>query len=295
MSAAEKTTEVVAEVAEEIGDGAYSVADASRGASGHGLGLFFGGLIVGGGLGAVGAYFATKKFLETKYSEIAAEDIAKMREHYQDKVTALEGQQTKPELEALVREKGYSPEVQTQPPMAVTPPEAVIERAQEEEAESDPRPAPDASDTADAQEDQVREENVFDKNEPQAVDGWDYSTERSRRSPLRPYVIHIDEKGSTEDHYDDVTFTYYEADDVLCNESDEVIAGPDRENLIGEGNLNKFGHGSGDPSIVYIRNDRLETVIELVRSPNSYAEEVHGFQHSDDYPRPRRRQRFDDE
>lgn len=261
----------------------------------------FGGLIVGAGLGAVGAYFVTKKQLETKYSEIAASEIAEMREHYQAKIVALDGQQTKPELESLVRDAGYSSELQTEPPMAVTPPNSVVEAAQEEVDTPQKRQEViddlDDSDTADAQEDQEREqtERVFDKSEPQPIDGWDYVTERSRRSPLRPYVIHIDEKGQTEDRYDDLTFTYYEADDVLCNEADEVISGPERENLVGEGNLNRFGHGSGDSNIVYIRNDRMETVIELVRSPNAYAEEVHGFQHSEDYPRQRRRGRFDDD
>jgi hypothetical protein len=82
--------------------------------------------------------------------------------------------------------------------------------------------------------------------------------------------------------YDHVTLTYYEVDDVLCNERDEIVdPDRDRENLVGERNLNLFGHGSNDASIVYIRNDKLEIVFEVVKSPNSFAEEVHGFRHED--------------
>jgi len=48
---------------------------------------------------------------------------------------------------------------------------------------------------------------------------------------------------------------------------------------VGERNLNLFGHGSNDASVVYVRNDKLELIFEVVRSPNSFAEEVHGFHH----------------
>jgi hypothetical protein len=90
-------------------------------------------------------------------------------------------------------------------------------------------------------------------------------------------VIHREERDEA-DAYDSVTFTYYEADDVICNERDEVIPEGDRERIFGEANLEKFGHGSGDATTVYIRNDQLEMDIEVIRSPNSYAEEVHGFE-----------------
>jgi hypothetical protein len=61
--------------------------------------------------------------------------------------------------------------------------------------------------------------------------------------------------------------------------TDEVIDPDNRDNLVGDKNLDRFGHGSNDAFIVYIRNDQLEIVYEVVLSPNSYAEEVHGFSH----------------
>jgi hypothetical protein len=51
------------------------------------------------------------------------------------------------------------------------------------------------------------------------VDEWDSRGAR-RRSPDIPYVIHYDERDEMED-YQEVTLTYYDGDDVLCDERDE--------------------------------------------------------------------------
>lgn len=272
------------DVADEILEGASEVADGvahiARGFSGWAL---TGGFIAGAGLGGALGYFLCQRRLESKYNEQAAEEIAEMREHYRAKVKAHEGNADKGDLEDLVRERGYSPEPHTEPPMAVTPPTAVVDRA--EEAQDDPEPMPKPEPVV---------QNVF-QDVPQVENNWDWHKERKNRSPVRPYVIHIDERDETS--YDEVTFTYYADDDVLCRETDEVIAENDRDRLVGEANLEKFGHGSGDPTVVYIRNDALEMDIEVCRSPNSYAEEVHGFEpelrHSD--RRHTERIRFDDE
>jgi hypothetical protein len=267
----------VDEVTEEVVDQALSFAEASPDGDRH-LGLAFGAFVVGAGLGGVLGYFLTRHKLETKYNEIAEAEIAEMRQHYQDKATALENTVAKPQLDALVREQGYTAE----PPMAVTPPTEVVEAAKEAVEEAA----------------EPKKENVFEKppvteaevGMPLVEDEWDYKKELARRSPVRPYVIHRDERDEYE-AYDTVTYTYYDEDDVLCNERDEVIGKEDRDRLIGEANLEKFGHGSGDASIVYIRNDREETQMEVVRSPNSYAEEVHGLQHSESLARRHRRGR----
>jgi hypothetical protein len=173
--------------------------------------------------------------------------------------------------------EGYSAE----PPMAVTPPTAVVEAAAEAAEESEVVPV--------TQTEVLR--NVFD--EARVVDTWDYQKELKRRSPVRPYVIHYDEREAKP--YEESTMTYYEGDDVLCNELDEVIAEPDRDRIIGEANLEKFGHGSNDAHIVYVRNDALEAQYEVIRSPNSYAEEVHGFTHADTRRRRKERSTHDDE
>lgn len=249
------------------------------------------GMALGAAAGAILGFKIAYSRAELKYNQIAEDEIAEMRQYYWDKSVALENTVGKPQLEDIVREQGYS----TAPPMAVTPPEAVVEAAreaaEEEELNTHGKHQKVIEDIEEKSEPEVR--NIF--RDARVEDNWDYHKERTQRSPLRPYVIHRDERDDQQT-YDGVTFTYYEADDVLCNERDEVIPVDERDKLIGEANLEKFGHGSGDASIVYIRNDQLEMDIEMVRSPNSYAEEVHGFDPSEIRHSYRRgRKSFDDE
>jgi hypothetical protein len=58
-------------------------------------------------------------------------------------------------------------------------------------------------------------------------------------------------------------------------QKDEVI--DEQDELIGLANLSRFGHGSGDPNIVYVRNEEKKLDIEIVHSDRKYAVEVHGF------------------
>jgi hypothetical protein len=312
MNAPETATEVAEIAADGVADGLHVVSEealatekAVRNIEAIQLAYFGLGLVAGAAVGGFIAYRVAYRKAETKYNNIAAEEIAEMREHYNEKATALEAQAGKGDLEEIVRERGYATdeepeeEVETSatPPMAVTPPSAVVDRAQEV-AESEDEAAGEPPDEPIAETPEPVTRNVFRDNEP-PEDDWDWHKERAQRSPLRPYVIHRDEREEN-DAYDCVTFTYYDADDVVCNERDEVVPEEDRERILGESNLEKFGHGSDDASIVYIRNDQLEMDVEVVRSPNSFAEEVHGFEppaeeikHSD--RRRGERTSFDDE
>jgi hypothetical protein len=127
------------------------------------------------------------------------------------------------------------------------------------------------------------QQNIF---EAQPKDVWDFSKEIASRDGKSLYIIHYDERG--ESGNEEVTLTYYAGDDVLCDAQDKVVEDVDK--VVGEENLDKFGHGSNDPVIVYVRNENLSIDIEVVKSEQTYAEEVHGFTH-EDQPR-RRRERW---
>jgi hypothetical protein len=89
-----------------------------------------------------------------------------------------------------------------------------------------------------------------------------------------PYVISADEFLAQErDDHTYVTLTYYEGDGVLTDEQDEVI--DEVMSTIGD-NLGKWGEQSKDPNAVYIRNERLATDIELIRSKGAYIKDVLG-------------------
>jgi hypothetical protein len=215
------------------------------------------GIVLAAAGGAAISWYVTDRRLQKKYEKIAEEEIDSMRDHFRKRLVAKE---VKPEISDLgkrVEELGYAP-------TPAVPPQA-----------------PGELNTAPGVEerDQV---NVFEQAKVEDV--WDYEVEKAARDPSTPYVIHFDERGET--GYEQVTLTYYAGDDVLCDDKDKVI--DDKERVVGEANLDKFGHGSNDAVIVYVRNEYLDLDIEVVKSEQTFLEEVHGIAHAD---APRRRER----
>lgn len=296
----EQVTEAVADGFDEVAEQAQHVAQVVRSLTKVKVQFAALGAIFGAAASAMTTYYITVRQLEEKYQQLAEEEIDTMQEHYQDKLLALE-ERDKPSLEDIVEERGYGQPtpVDAQPPMAVQPPRAIravddVDEEEDEEGDTDNElvrdPTPEEANST---------SRVFDHPDVIVHGDWDYKRELARRTVEEPYVIHVDEQ--EELGYPTVSWTYYDGDDVLANDREEIVDAKDRELIVGERNLMRFGHGSNDPSVVFIRNDRLETVFEIVKTPTHYAAEVHGFdvddpesqgglQHSD-----RRRLRFDDE
>ncbi len=84
------------------------------------------------------------------------------------------------------------------------------------------------------------------------------------------------EEYAADDELDHVTLNYFD-DDVLTDELDAVISDPDL--LVGVDALVSFGVQSGDNDIVYVRNNKLGIMYEVVRTNKDYAAPV---------PQPRR-------
>lgn len=87
------------------------------------------------------------------------------------------------------------------------------------------------------------------------------------------------------EEYSQTSLTYYSEDNIVAEDMNETQ--PDRlvnqwERVLGSENL-KFGHGSEDPDVVYIRNDKLQAYYEVNFASTSYAHHVLGLQHSDDH------------
>lgn len=257
--AAEMTAEKVHEVADHIPEVVESLLKMK-------LGFTALGVAVGAAAGGIIAFRLAHRRLRVEYAKLAEEEIDQMREHFRARLVAKE---SKPNLaaapaEEIVRTQRYAPDDphvtsidRLKPPVPVPPGEPVTSSG-------------------------VEKQNVFEQH-GQGPDSWDMQAEVASREAGGTYVIHTDEREEIEG-YSQATLTFYAKDGVLCDEDDKVIN--EEDGLVGPPENLRFGHGSGDPNVVYIRNEHLEVELEIVKSPNSYAEEVHGFSHAEE---PRRR------
>lgn len=105
-----------------------------------------------------------------------------------------------------------------------------------------------------------------------------------------PFVISREEFDEGYPHFDKITITYYENDDVLADEQDEVI--PDIDAVVGYDSLGRFGDMSEDDCVVYVRNGRLGADYEIVLAQESYTESVLGI--VQDKVLPLRRRDYDE-
>lgn len=259
---AEEAIDAVADVAEKVAEESAQVAEVTRRLNASHAGFLVGGIGIGLAVGFAGGYFLQKKVLQLKYEKIADKEIAAMKEHYLRKTVAMEATVEKKEktLEDVSRDVRYSSEGGDNVPYYKMG------------SEPDKPLGSPSIDLGDHQ-------NVFavpDDEEEIVVDpSWDYARENKLRQPDVPYAIHQDEFKQGLEGYEKWTLTYFEGDDVLCNKKDEVIE--EQDEFIGLGNLSRFGQGSGDPNIVYVRNEEKKLDIEIVHSDRKYAVEVHGF------------------
>lgn len=104
-----------------------------------------------------------------------------------------------------------------------------------------------------------------------------YATRDEEETPIDPdgpHIISIDEYSEGYHNNSNVTLTYYELDDVVAEPDDSILDNVDK--TIGEDTLLKFGEGSEDKDIVYVRNNRISTDFEIIRVHKSYSETVIG-------------------
>lgn len=254
------------------------------------------GALAGGGL----TYILTKKRLTLKFEEIANREVEEAKQFYknlhkEDDNKSLTPQQILEErhgkgaVDALRTYQGVAVEgpVPTEEDLMVDKEEsaAYLEQVEGRTIEQAHIHSISVDKEANAfgEKIEVVERNVFadprDAPEP-GMEGWDYATELARRSGDKPYIISHDEYFEGELDYEQVQVTYYEGDDVLVDDQDVPI--PDSDASVGDDNLTKFGHGSKDENIVYIRNDGRGLDYEVVRSEGKYAYEVLGFENDDE-------------
>lgn len=224
---------------------------------------FAAGLAVGGAAG----YFLTKMRLQKVYADQADKDIASVKERYT--ILRKEGEYATPvsavaayeaKLVGLEYAEGYSEDApeddhpfdrftsNSNPKLKLR---ALDPEEDDEEVEEDDAPE------AESEEDDAPE------------------TEAEPRDTSKPYLISVAEYMEDEPHDEKLSLTYFSEDDTLIDSRESVV--PDIIGTIGEEALTMFGHLSDDPSIVYVRNERLEADFEIVLDKRAFTDVVLGL------------------
>lgn len=231
-------------------------------------------LAIGGGA----SYLITKHFLETKLDQVLEDEMAVAKEYYENM------------YKKIYKKEEY---------------EEVLSARETEEEESATATPPVDYNTISAEEPSTKLENAV-KEIKRSIEENRSIFENSKeindldveeindRNPEVPYIITEHEFSENSLDHDQISLSYFEEDDVLTDENDGVIE--DSDSIVGDDNLTRFGHGSGNHNILFVRNERMSTDFEIAKSNGSYAREVLGFiEHSDDSRTRIRRFRGDDE
>jgi hypothetical protein len=228
-------------VVEEVADNLEELSEATRRINTNSVGFFVGGMAVGFALGFYWGYKFNREKIRAEAFKQSEAEVEMIREIYQQKTVAAA---PKPSVDEVIEEKGYGRPLPAPVPGLVEP-KIVYEPPKVHDLEKD------------------------------KSTGWDYKEELAGRLEGQPYVIHQDEFSHNETGYSQTTYTYYARDDVLVDEGNGHPL-PHADIIVGVDNL-KFGHGTDDVDVVFVRNDRLELEMEICRVHDSYEEKVLGI------------------
>lgn len=246
--------EIAEEVVNEVATNLEEAAEITRKINAAGIGYFAVGLGVGAAIGFYFGYKFNREKIRAEAFAQADDEIEMIREIYQTKMLASEeGLQgvvptEKPPVEEVVNRLGYHVEVpERERPL--------------------PAPVPILDDLP---------ENPVPTSKSMNA-GWNYEQELLKRSPDEPYIIHQNEYNHSNLNYSKVQYNFYAVDGYLVDPAQErpVLIGP-IDTLVGNDNF-KFGHGSDDSEVVYVRNDARELDMMICRIKRSYEEEELGL------------------
>lgn len=256
-------------------------------------------LLIGTGvvLIAASSAFAGYKFaerrLKTKYEKLAEQELDEAKEYYRRMYKSEEFATPADAVKALVPEEEQELIVKVKVAEAAeeaanyvtTSGHVAYDKIQGEKIKA-------AGVTVTREEKVEVRQNVFADNSGADHIEWVYADEVAKRTPDEPYIITEEEYLANDPEHEQAQLTYFEEDGVLADAADKPIE--DTDSVVGDDNLVKFGKGSKNKDIVFIRNERMECDFEIERSTGSYVEEALGIRHSDDDGRRRKFRHGDD-
>ena len=207
-------------------------------------------------------YFVAKKDLETRYAELASTAIAEAKLHYR---------------------RLYKRDVFESPEKAV---EVLIPSGSDKKVNA----AADAllaykGDDDDGEPPQISQQGVGEA----LYDQIDEAVEEEQSGTVIrnvfqqaltvdenvPHLVDEEEFLANETGFTQATLTWYQGDEVLCDEKDEPIQEIDL--AVGRQNLKRFEALSEDQHTIYVRNSKLNMEFEINRSTGKYVEEILGL------------------
>lgn len=271
--------------------------------------LVAGGVVVGG----VGGYFLAMKRLEAKYADLADTEIESVKEQYR-RTSVKEKYETPQDVMIEKYGAALSPDIEIEEdPRDVTIPK------QEDEPEEVPLENVTQDDIDEVRQMTERvaagkklarklsgvtigtseqgypvastpiDQSIWDEPQPSHEELQQQLWEEEQvamRDSMTPYWITVKDFAEGSKGFDQMTLTYYEGDNTLCNEKEEMI--DDIDGVIGEINLNYFGRGCKEEHLVYVRNEVISTDFEIIRVEGYYASMVLGLDEDTFQPETRR-------
>ncbi len=228
--------------------------------------------------GALVSYLVVNSRLRAKYQKLADEQIEDVKNHYlvfqKDKGDLAELAAKYPdtertatpeevaEAESIIDREGYIPydKIKTQ----VTPPATPVDMIHSAEKI--------VQEASAVSEEIVR--NIWESDDPDTYFDFEEELQRREDRPEFPFVITKEEFDQAEADYQQGSLTYFDGDNILIDDTDKPC---DLDFTIGAENVLRFGHGSGDKNIVYIRNPKLELDFEVTQSLGTFTKEVLGY------------------
>lgn len=212
------------------------------------------------GVGAVAGYFVAMKMLDDKYSamyeEKLNEELSRIRkahkeaDKWKDTDSVSVSRKDLNDLGVVVSDD-RPVEMGGVEYHKIVPEDAAPEEDPDEEVEIDEDGDP------------IDPSEVADEYWMDTPDFWEDKP---------PTIISLDEYSDLPPLYENVTYHYYDEDDVLLDDGNQII--DDVTHVVGEA-LTKFGPeaaalANGDEDAVYVINGRMMLAIEIVRLHLSY-------------------------
>lgn len=214
------------------------------------------------GVGCVSGFFLAKKKLEKTFELRLEEEIRQTKAFYDNL--------NKPDPADLAAQLLEEEETASKHPYDTTSdsvPQEVLERIAGSMAKAQAEMDEEAQPTPDTPH------NAFENPAP----AWVQADEELERRNGVPFIISKEEYFENQWEFEEGQFVYYEGDDTLADSRDEPVL--NQYEAVGVAALDgdHWGHGSEDPNIVYVCNEKMEMLFEIARSTKSFAEDVLGF------------------